>query len=293
MQRLIEPRGPIPVVRGTKVEPTLASGVPAEWVIAPRAQDAHGKRAILYLHGGAYVFGSPRTHRTLVSRISHATGSPVLAIDYRLPPEHFPPAPTADALAAYRYLLDSGVPPEGIVIAGDSAGGNLAMELALHIVEHGLPQAAAMILLSPWTDMSLSSESAKTNAKLDAFIPADAFEKVAAFVVGPRDATDWRLSPLFAPAELLAQLPPTLVQVGSTEVLLDDGRIMAQRIAEAGVTAEVQIFDRHPHVIPVWGITPEAKVSLKEIGEWVARYEPTGIAPSPPSDADAAVAAEG
>lgn len=270
-QQLLEPRGRIPVVRGTDVEHTRIDELPGEWVTAPRARPAAGRRAVLYIHGGGFVFGSPRTHRNLVSRISHVTSMPALAIDYRLPPEHWPPAPTHDALLAYRHLLAAGLPAEAILVVGDSAGGGIALELLLHVAEAGLPMAGGLVLLSPWTDMAMTGESVRRHARLDPFIPLEVVERLAAAVVGPRDPTDWRLSPHYAPDALLAALPPTLVQVGSRELITDDARRIADRLAANEVATELQIFERHPHVVPVWG-TPEARRSLREIGTWAGRH---------------------
>jgi epsilon-lactone hydrolase len=153
LQRVTEPGRRVPVLRGSVVEHLRVAGLPAEWVRGPRALGAAVHRddraVVLYLHGGGYVFGSPRTHRNLVSRISHVTGLPVLSLDYRLPPVATLPAPIEDALAAFRHLLEEGHAPERIVVVGDSAGGHLALTLALHAAEAGLPAPAALVLLSP------------------------------------------------------------------------------------------------------------------------------------------------
>jgi epsilon-lactone hydrolase len=296
LQRMTEPpRRRVPILKGSVVEHLHVAGLPAERVRGPRAlgASAHGddRAVVLYLHGGGYVFGSPRTHRNLVSRISHVTGLPVLALDYRLPPVATLPAPIDDALAAYRHLLDEGHAPERIVVAGDSAGGHLALTLALHAAEAGLPTPAALILLSPWTDLTMSGASIARNATLDPFLPGIALHRAARIALAGADAADWRSSPLFAPEPLFAALPPTLVQVGSTEVLYDDGVRTAQRIAQAGVPAELQVYERQPHVVPLWNGTPEARTALREIGRFVAAVLNAGDAPEPPSAQDAAVAA--
>lgn len=288
-QAVFEPRGPIPVVRGTEISHTRIDHMPCEWVAAPRAQGSPAERAVLYIHGGGYVFGSPRTHRNLVSRISHVTSTRVLAIDYRLPPAHWPPAPTEDALLAYRHLLAAGIPAEGITVMGDSAGGGISLELVLHLVELGLPVPGALVLLSPWADLAMTGDSVTRNDGLDPFIPAGVVRRLTQVVVGPRDPRDWRLSPVFGPDELFRGFPPTLIQVGSNELITDDSVRVAERLAAVGVQTELQIFDGHPHVVPVWG-TPESRVSLKEIGTWVARHEPAAIAPDAPSDAAVAEA---
>jgi acetyl esterase/lipase len=291
LQRVTEPGRRVPVMRGSVVEHTRVAGRPAEWVRGPRAlaTAAHAPEqpVFLYLHGGGYVFGSPRTHRNLVSRISHVTALPALALDYRLPPVAVLPAPIEDALGAYRHLLDEGHAAERIVVVGDSAGGNLALELALHAAEAGLPRPAALVLLSPWTDLTLTSDSFMRNAARDPFIPPIALRRMARLALGGADPAGWRVSPLFAPAPQLAQLPPTLIQVGSTEVLYDDAVSMAQRLAEAGVATELQVYERQPHVVPLWNGTPEARTALREIGRFVGAALSPDDAPPPPAALDA------
>jgi monoterpene epsilon-lactone hydrolase len=297
LQRVTEPGRRVPVLRGSVVEHTRVADRPAEWVRGPRALAAAAHDAdqavVLYLHGGGYVFGSPRTHRNLVSRLSHVTALPILSLDYRLPPVATLPAPIEDAMGAYRHLLDEGHAPERIVVAGDSAGGNLALALALHAIEADLPRPAALVLLSPWTDLGMTGASMARNAARDAFLPPIALRRAARVALGGADPADWRMSPLFAPEALLRALPPTLFQVGSTEVLHDDALRAAQRIADAGVPVELQVFERQPHVVPLWTGTPEARTALREIGRFVvAELERTGAdAPPPPGERTAAEAA--
>jgi len=298
LQRVTEPpRRRVPVLRGSVVEHTRVGELPAEWVRGPRAlgASAHNDEhaVILYLHGGGYVFGSPRTHRNLVSRLSHVTGLPVLALDYRLPPIATLPAPIEDALAAYRHLLDEGHAPERIVVAGDSAGGHLALTLGLHAVEMSLPLPAALILLSPWTDLGMTGASITRNAELDPFLPGIALRRAARVALNGADPADWRSSPLFAPEQLFAQLPPTLLQIGSTEVLLDDAIRVAERLAGAGVRTELQIYERQPHVVPLWAGTPEARTALREIGRFVAETlrRAGADSPAPPDEQTVAEAA--
>lgn len=296
LQRVTEPpRRRVPILRGSVVEHTRVAGLPAEWVRGPRALGAAAhsddRAIVLYLHGGGYVFGSPRTHRNLVSRLSHVTGLPVLSLDYRLPPVATLPAPIEDALAAYRHLLDEGHAPERIVVAGDSAGGHLALTLALHAAESELPRPAALVLLSPWTDLALTGATFTTNADVDPFLPGMALRRAARVALNGADPTDWRSSPLFAPPDLYAKLPPTLLQAGSTEVLLDDALRTAQRIAEAGVRAELQVYERQPHVAALWAGTPEARTALREIGRFVDELLGPRAAPAPPDAQTAAEAA--
>jgi len=296
LQRVTEPpRRRVPILKGSVVEHTRVGDVPAEWVRGPRAlgASAHNdqRAVILYLHGGGYVFGSPRTHRNLVSRLSHVTGLPTLALDYRLPPVATLPAPIEDALAAYRHLLDEGHAPERIVVAGDSAGGHLALTLGLHAAEGDLPMPAALVLLSPWTDLTMSGASFTRNADVDPFLPGIALHRAARVALNGAGPADWRSSPLFAPEQLFAQLPPTLLQVGSTEVLLDDAIRTAERLAHAGVPTELQIHERQPHVVPMWSGTPEARTALREIGRFVDERLGSPAAPAPPDAQTAAEAA--
>lgn len=296
LQRMTEPpRRRVPILRGSVVEHTTVAGLPAEWVRGPRALDASAhaddRAVILYLHGGGYVFGSPRTHRNLVSRLSHVTGLPTLALDYRLPPVATLPAPIEDALAAYRHLLDEGHAPQRIVVAGDSAGGHLALTLALHAAESELPLPAALVLLSPWTDLGMTGASFTTNAALDPFLPGIALHRAARVALDGADPADWRSSPLFAPDDLYRRLPPTLLQVGSTEVLLDDAARTAERLAHAGVNTELQVYERQPHVVPLWAGTPEARTALREIGRFVDTLLGPDDAPAPPDERTVAEAA--
>jgi epsilon-lactone hydrolase len=297
LQRATEPGRRVPVLRGTLVEPGRVAGLRAEWVRGPRAlarrsdAGAAAQAIVLYLHGGGYVFGSPRTHRNLVSRISHVTGLPALSLDYRLPPVAALPAPIEDALATYRHLLDAGHAADRIVVAGDSAGGNLALALALHAAEADLPLPAALVLLSPWADLTHSGASFETNATRDPLMPPIALRRAARAALAGADPADWRASPLFAPDALWPQLPPTLLQAGSTEILLDDAVRVARRLAAAGVPAELHVFDHQPHVPPIWNGTPAARTALREIGRFVDTHLPRAAAPQPPSEQDAAIAA--
>jgi acetyl esterase/lipase len=287
LQRVMDPTDHVPILRGTAVEKTTIGGVRCERVRAKRAMKGGAGQAspaadepvVLYLHGGGYVFGSVRTHRGLVARLSHVTGLPAVSVDYRLPPEWTLPAPIEDALAVYRAVLET-TDASRIVVAGDSAGGNLAHELVLHAAEEGLPMPAALVLLSPWSDLSASGESIRLNASEDPFIPEVGLRRCARVAAGGADPTDWRISPLFAPAELQAQLPPTLIQVGAGEVLHDDGDRVARTLAAAGVPATFEVYEGALHVPPAWAGTPEARDALHHIADFVAELLPGSPRPS-------------
>lgn len=287
LQRITDPTDRVPVMRGTLVEPASLGGVPGEWVRGPRARSAPADApVVLYLHGGGYVFGSPRTHRNIVSRISHVTGLPAFSADYRLPPTWALPAPIEDALAVYRALLEDH-DASRIVVAGDSAGGNLTHELALHLAEAGLPQPAALILLSPWSDLTVTGSSIRSNGRHDAFIPESALRRCARVAADGRPLGDWQVSPLYAPDELQSRLPPTLIQVGAREVLYDDGVRVADVLARAGVRTELDVFEGTLHVAVAWLGTPEAREALHRIASFVHAALPAG-APQPEDRAAAA-----
>ena len=283
LQRMVDPTEHVPILRGTAVQKATVGGVPCERVRAKRAAKHHpagvpaspqgDEPVILYLHGGGYVFGSVRTHRGLVARLSHVTGLPAVSVDYRLPPEWTLPAPIEDALAVYRELLRT-TDASRIVVAGDSAGGNLAHALVLHAAEAGLPMPAALVLLSPWSDLSASGESIRLNAAEDPFIPETGLRRCARVAAGGADPRSWRISPLFAPAELQATLPPTLIRVGKGEVLHDDAERVAAALAEAGVPATLEVYDGALHVVPAWAGTPEARDALHRIADFVADLLP-------------------
>ncbi|MCK9249637.1 MAG: alpha/beta hydrolase [Solirubrobacteraceae bacterium] len=292
LQRVSEPNPRrVRTKAGTVVSPTMVGGVRGEWVRGVRARNRRtdDQPVVLYCHGGGYVFGSPRTHRVLASQLSHATGLPLLLPDYRLPPEATLPAPIEDTLAVYRALLDDHDPAR-IVIAGDSAGGNLAHNVALHAAEAGLPTPAGLVLLSPWSDLSMSGASFHENDGLDAFIPQIALRRCARVACGGLDPAGWRQSPLFAPDELQARMPPTLVQVGSTELVRDDGLRVADVLARNGVDARVELFDRIPHVQAMWGNLAAGRDATRRIGAFVADVLPDGTVHRPDRD-DAARAA--
>lgn len=289
LARLIfEPGTALPALRGTQIDKRLVGGAPGEWTVAPRAREVdHNERVILYLHGGGFVIGSARTHRNLVSRISHVTATPVFSVDYRMAPQATLTASRSDAVAAYRGLIEAGHPADSIVLAGDSAGGGLALYVALHAIEQGFGVPAALVLLSPWVDLTSTSESIHTNAGSDFFIGSQVLGRIAhALVPDPAQRAHWHNSPLHAPDALLAQLPPTLVQVGGAEVLRDEGIELGRRIGAAGGAAEVQTYDGQGHVVAVWSGTPEARRATKEIARWLREALPPLRRPSAPSEAD-------
>jgi monoterpene epsilon-lactone hydrolase len=261
-----------PVPAGTSVERWQAGTVGGEWVRAPGVSPGRG-HVVLHLHGGGYTAGSAAAYRGLAARLGAACARPVLAVDYRLAPEHPFPAALDDCVAAYRWLVrGAGVAPANIVLAGDSAGGNLmvATMLTLRSAGEHLPAAAAG--LSAQFDMSLSGESVATRAHRDPMISPDSIRKCAAAYVGSADPHDPLVSPLFAD---LRGLPPLLLQVGSEEMLRDDNVRMAARASEAGVSAKLEEW---PDMIHVWHMfsdrLADARTAIERIGAFVQHHSP-------------------
>ena len=184
-----------PSPTGTTVEPVDAGGVPAEWVIAAGVDSV---RALLYLHGGAYQIGSPTTLRRMIALISAAAQVRVLSVGYRLAPEHPFPAAVDDALTAYRFLLHGGADPAAIAIAGDSAGGGLALATLVALRDAGDPLPAAAVAMSPWTDLALTGESLSTRADVDVMIKPNGMRESAATYLAGADPRHPYASPLYA-----------------------------------------------------------------------------------------------
>jgi epsilon-lactone hydrolase len=257
----------VPPLRGTTVSPLRVAGMDAEWVRGPRVAAA-GRGAILYLHGGGWLFGGLNSHRRMTSRISAASGLPALALDYRMVPDVTFEDEIHDCVAGYRWLLDQDIAPDRIVIMGDSAGGYLVLAAALRARDAGLPMPAALVGISGVYDMSSSGKAAHANAARDRTGSLAALEWMQQTVLGGLDARDGSVSPVRAS---LAGLPPTLLTVSSSEVIFCDSEEMARGLAAAGVPCTLQIWERQLHVFQAFGglVLPEARRSINEIGSFV------------------------
>ena len=246
-----------------KVERVAAPVAPAEWLRPPSAAPG---RVVLYLHGGGYVIGSPRSHRHLAAAIATAAGSSALLLEYRCAPEAPFPAAVDDAVAAYRWLLDQGVSARGIAIAGDSAGGGLTVATLLALRDAGLPLPAAGVCISPWVDLTCGGASYATKAATDPIVKRAGVEEMARAYLGAADRRTPLASPLFAD---LRGLPPLLIQVGSEEVLLDDSVQLAERAKAAGVDTTLEVWDEMIHVwhwfLPM---LDEAEAAIATIGRF-------------------------
>jgi monoterpene epsilon-lactone hydrolase len=249
-------------------ERVSAGSVDGEWISPAGApQD----RAILYFHGGGFRIGSVSSHRDLIAQIAVASHCRVLAINYRLAPEHRFPAALDDALAAYEWMRDEGRKPANIVFAGDSAGGNLVLAAMLALRERGLPLPVAGVLMSPWTDLAATGASYVTRAEADPIHQRPMILALAESYLGkrgnPRDAL---VSPLYAE---LTGLPPLLIQVGDRETVLDDSIVFTANARAAGVDVDLQVWDGMIHVFQMLGAElPEAHQAIDSIAGFLNRF---------------------
>lgn len=250
-------------------EPVDADGVPAEWTIAPGA-DPH--RALVYFHGGSYNAGGIGSHRALCTQLARATGLRVLSVDYRLAPEHPHPAAVEDACIALRFVWASGLEPAQVALAGDSAGGGLALAALIALRDAGDPLPAAVALLSPWTDLTLSGASLEGKAELDPMIVPSVLAVARDRYVADAAPDAPTISPLFAD---LSGLPPLLVQVGTDECLLDDSTRLARRASDAGTDVVLEVWDDMIHVWQAFfAMLPEGRDAIDAIATFIrARLE--------------------
>ncbi len=252
---------------GVSVSRQVRGGVGGDLV----SPDGHaGPPRILYLHGGGYEWGSPRTHRNLIATLALRADRAVFAGDYRLAPEHPAPAALEDALAVYQAMVtDAG---QGVAVAGDSAGGGLTLALAVAVRDRGLPAPTCVALISPWVDLTMSGASIRTNQDSDALLSPGAIERSAAGYVAELGPDDPICSPLEAD---LARLPPMLIHVGGGELFLSEDQELARRAEAAGVDVELRVFDGLWHAFHVHtGMLSDADEALDEIGRFLTRARP-------------------
>lgn len=248
------------------VTATPAEGpVAGEWVAPGHAVPG---RTVLLLHGGGYVAGSPETHRGLAAALGMYSSAAVLVPDYRLAPEHRYPAALDDVVAVYRWLIGpGGQDPSRLVVAGDSAGGGLALALLVRLRDEGVELPAGAALLSPWADLTGTSESVSSLDAADPWLSGSLIG-VTGEVYAPGGTQEPYASPVFAD---LSGLPPLLVHVGSEEVLLDDARTIVARARAAGTEASLGVFDGMWHVFHAFTFLPEARRALREVAGFVRR----------------------
>lgn len=261
--------------RGVSWSRVRDGGVRGEWLVpSPRRRGT-----IFYIHGGGFVACSPGTHRPITAALARRTSSAVFSVDYRLAPEARFPAALDDVVAAYRWLVTM-APGQPIAIAGDSAGGGLALSLAVHIRDAGWPPPACVVGFSPWTDLTGSNPSVRENDGRCAMFRTENIAACAAVYLGAARADDPRASPLFAE---LHGLPPLALQVGSTELLLDDSRLVHERVSAAGGDSRLSVYD---DVMHCWQMltpfVPEARAALGEAAAFI-RTHFDAVAPTAPA----------
>lgn len=252
--------------RGTETTKLEMNGVPALCLHAPAAQ---ASKALLLLHGGAYVLGGPASHGALAAQLGQAAGAEAYLADYRLAPENPYPAALDDALAAYRWLLEQYEPGQ-LAIAGDSAGGNLTLATAIAIRDAGLPPPAALVLISPWADLTQSGETIRSRAQRDPMLNPAWIGACAKLYAGNIPTSDPRISPLF---DNLKGLPPMMIHVGTEEILLSDSERLAQRAEAAGVEVSLHRFEGLWHDFQLHaGQLAEADASIAELGQFMRKH---------------------
>lgn len=252
--------------RGGRITPQTTAGLPG-LMVTPTGADSG--RMLIYFHGGGYAVGAPQLYTSMAARIARLTGARVLLPSYRLAPEHPFPAGLDDALAVYRAVLESGLPAAHIAFGGDSAGGGLSLACALAARDAGLPQPAAIVAYSPWTDLTVSGDSIRRHVASERVLSPREAERFVRSYLGDRDRSQPLASPLFADFNGIA---PLLIQVAGDEILFDDSRRLAERASAAGVPVELQIWDGVWHVWQAMpALLPEADAALASTAAFLKR----------------------
>jgi acetyl esterase/lipase len=258
-----------PVADDVKLEEVdLGGDLPGEWSIVPGSDAA---RVLLFFHGGGYCSGSIVSHRRMVTEAGRAARMRTLAVQYRLAPEHPYPAAHADAMTGWHFLRGQGIAARHIVVGGDSAGGNLTITLINGLRAATEEQPACAWLASPWTDLTMSGASLETKATVDPLIHKAYLEELAdCYAPAPIDRKDPLISPLFSD---LRGFPPTLVQVGSSETLLDDSVRFARAAGLVDVNVTLQVWPHMIHAWPMWNAKlADGRKTLEQVGEFVQRW---------------------
>jgi epsilon-lactone hydrolase len=266
-QRIDEVGSVWPVAEDVKLEAADLDGVRAEWSIVPGGDPS---RALMFFHGGGYCSGSIASHRRMVTEAGRAGGLRTLAIGYRLAPEHPFPAAYDDALTAWRRLRKDGYAANRIAVGGDSAGGGLTLALAGELKRLGEELPGCLWLVSPWTDLTMSAATLSSKSAIDPLIHKEYLEELAhAYLPAGTDRKDPRVSALYAD---LTRLPPTLIQVGSAETLLDDSTRFAAAAGAADVEVTLEIWAHMIHAWPMWNARLEpGRRALANAGAFIRR----------------------
>jgi len=243
---------------------TVAPAVNGLWA---HPQAARRGAAILYFYGGGYVLGAPISRRKTAGHLALAAQARALVPAYRLAPEHPFPAAIEDAVAAFQWLLTESADAARVVLAGDSAGGGLALATALALRDRGLPRPAGVVAISAWADMTMSGESMESRAQADICCSRDGLAELAGYYLAGADPRNPLASPVFAD---FSGLPPLLCIVGGEERLIDDSVRVVRAARGAGIDATLFIAPDMQHVFPIWaGAFPEADAAIRMMGEWI------------------------
>lgn len=247
------------------VEQDTISGINAEWI---RPENANDEKLIFYVHGGGYVSGSCSDHRNVVAKIAALTGVSNLVYEYRLAPEHPFPAAIDDSVKVYQEVLNRGFNPENIIVMGESAGGGLALALLLALKEKFIAMPKAAVAISPWTDLSCSSESYKTKNR-KSLAPLNSWNVFSKYYVGDSDVRNQLISPLFGD---LTGLPPIFINSGEDDELFDDGRLFCEKAREAQVEVTFRKGEKMVHCYPLMApMFNEATDAMSEILEFARK----------------------
>jgi len=250
------------IPKGVQCQPFRINDIAAEWISCSDAKDG----VILYLHGGAYTLGSINVHREYLARLALTTRQKVLAINYRLAPEHPFPAALEDSLMTYRWLLAQGTKPSCIVLAGDSAGGGLTLSTLVSLRDAGDPLPACAVCLSPWVDLTSPVNSVKSRKGFDPILNFDLLEMYANYYAGDLERNLPLISPVFAD---LKGLPPLLIHAGTNEILHDQATQIMENARIAGVDVTLKTWEGMFHVFQIIGFVPETQKSLEQISQFI------------------------
>jgi epsilon-lactone hydrolase len=256
-----------PLPADVTVTAAALGGVPTAEITVDGIEPRH---VVLYFHGGVYAMGDAFLAADLASQVGRRTDAKVISVDYRLAPEHPYPAAVDDALAAYEALLENGIAPSDIALAGESAGGGLAIATLVNARDHGLPLPTAAFVMSPYADLTLAGTSIETKHEVDPLLSREALQARIPDYTSGQDAALGLISPVFAD---LSGLPPLIVQVGSHEVLLDDAVRLARQAASADVEVTLDVTPQVPHVFQAYyPILDEAAAALDRAGRLLSAH---------------------
>jgi acetyl esterase/lipase len=260
-----------PLPSDVVVERAQLGQVKGQWV---RIADADPQRLLLYFHGGGYISGSPQTYLGPVAKLCRVGGAAALSLDYRLGPEFPFPACLRDAVDAYRFLIAKAYPPESVILAGDGAGGGLAVATMMAIRNGGLPMPAALVAMSPWADLTLSGWSIMQNAENDNVMSWDLLFASARHYLKGANPADPYASPVYGS---MRDFPPIMIHAGSREILRDDASRLGELAAESNVRVSVEVYDAMGHLFQM-GTSQDAKVSLHRFGQFIRARTPEAAA---------------